>query len=41
MTSRYINGAFELGFTPEEVQTLFEEKMLEWRTNGTPATHSE
>ena len=41
MTTRYINGAFELGFTPEEVQTLFEEKMLEWRTNGTPATHSE
>ena len=41
MASRYINGAFELGFTPEEVQTLFEEKMLEWRTNGTPTNNSE
>jgi len=41
MTNRYIHGAFELGFTLEEVQTLFEEKMTEWRTHGTPPANSE
>jgi GntR family transcriptional regulator len=41
LTKRYIHSAFELGFTVEEVQTLFEEKMSEWRINGTPPENSE
>jgi GntR family transcriptional regulator len=41
MTKRYIYSAFELGFTAEEVQTLFEEKITAWRTNRTPPDNSE
>lgn len=34
MTNRYIHGATELGFSPEEVKTIFEEKLHEWQNNG-------
>jgi GntR family transcriptional regulator len=41
LTERYIRGAFELGFNPEDVQTIFAQKIAAWSANGIPSENPE
>jgi len=41
LTDRYLFAAFELGFSPEETQKIFTEKLTVWQANGTPPNHHE
>ncbi|NJN43611.1 MAG: GntR family transcriptional regulator [Anaerolineae bacterium] len=41
LTIRYLRHVHELGFTPKEAQKIFQEKLAEWTTAGTPPTHRE
>ncbi len=41
LTLRYLNDTHDLGFNPEEVQKIVEEKIRSWAENGAPPHNQE
>ncbi len=41
LTLRYLNDTHDLGFNPEEVQKIVEEKIRSWAENGAPPNNQE
>lgn len=41
LTRRYLNDVHDLGFTPDEVQKIFEEKIQTWTEEGAPPQNQE